>query len=384
MLTAASPTSSSQFRWLSSVAECFEAMLSAIQEAKESVRLEMYIYTESGIGERFRDALAQAAERGVRVRVLIDALGSLTMSESFWDPLIRAGGEFRWFNPLHLRRLAIRNHRKLLVCDERIAFIGGFNIAPEYEGDGVTKGWYDLGFQFSGVLVREVAASFDAMFALADFQHRRFPRLRRPRLSNLISTADGQLLLTAPGRGRKFLKQALLHDLRRPRQVKIISAYFLPTRPIRQGLFRAAHQGGRVQLIMAGKSDVPISQLASRHFYQAFLRAGVEVYEYQPQILHAKLFVIDEVVYVGSANLDRRSLSINYELLLRLANKRLAGEAAEIFDSALARCKRIDPSEWRRCRGFWSKLKEQCAFWLLARVDPYVAHRQMQRLQSWK
>src|SRR5262245_46102403 len=200
MLTADSLISSSQFHWFSSVSECLEAMLGAIEEARESVRLEMYIYVESSIGQRFRDALARAAKRGVRVRVLIDALGSLTLSESFWVPLIRGGGEFRWFNPLHVRRFSIRNHRKLLACDDRIAFIGGFNIAPEYEGDGVTKGWYDLGIRFSGVLVRELAASFDELFALADFQHSRFIRLRRPRISNLISTYDGQLLLTAPGR----------------------------------------------------------------------------------------------------------------------------------------------------------------------------------------
>src|SRR6185436_12904561 len=101
-------------------------------------------------------------------------------------------------------------------------------------------------------------------------------------------------------------------------------------------------------------------------------------YEYEPQILHAKLVVIDDVVYVGSANLDRRSLFINYELLLRLPNKRFAGEAAEIFKMALAHCRQIDAAEWRRARNFWSRLKERCAFWLLTRVDPYVARHQMQ------
>jgi cardiolipin synthase len=151
--------------------------------------------------------------------------------------------------------------------------------------------------------------------------------LRRRGLSNLVSTQDGQLLLTAPGRGPKFLKQALLHDFRRATRARIISAYFLPTRPIRQAIFRAVRQGGRVQLITAGKSDVPLAQLASRRFYQAFLSAGVEVYEYEPQILHAKLLVIGDVVYVGSANLDRRSLFINYELLLRLPNGGLASAA---------------------------------------------------------
>src|SRR5437773_2744774 len=118
MLTTVPPISALKFRWFSSVSESFEAMLRAIDEARESVRLEMYIYTDSAIGGRFRAALVRAAERGVRVQVLIDALGSLTLPESFWQPLLRAGGEFRWFNPLQLKRLSIRNHRKLLACDD--------------------------------------------------------------------------------------------------------------------------------------------------------------------------------------------------------------------------------------------------------------------------
>jgi len=359
-------------------------MLAAIDEARTSVRLEMYIYTDSAIGERFRSALVRAAERGARVRVLIDALGSLTLSASYWEPLLRAGGQFRWFNPLQLNRLSIRNHRKLLACDERVAFIGGFNIAEEYEGDGVAMGWYDLGIQLSGVLAKELAVSFDLLFGLADFQHKRFTRLRRSRLSSIVSTYDGQLLLAAPGRRRSYLKQTLLHDFHLARNVKIISAYFLPTRAIRRALTGVARRGGQVQLIMAGKSDVPLSQLASRHFYQSYLRAGVEIFEYIPQILHAKLFIIDGVVYVGSANLDQRSLFINYELLVRLPNRQLAEGAEEIFRAALANSARIDAATWPTSRGLWTRLKERCAFWLLARVDPYVAQRQLDRLRTFR
>src|SRR5215813_1751035 len=99
-------------------------MLSAISAAKEAVRLEMYIYTASPLGEKFRDALVQARRRGARVRVLIDALGSMTLAQSFWEPLTELGGEFRWFNPVSLRRWTYRNHRKVLACDEAVAFIG--------------------------------------------------------------------------------------------------------------------------------------------------------------------------------------------------------------------------------------------------------------------
>ncbi len=101
----------------------------------------------------FREALVRARERGARVRVLVDAIGSMLLSNHFWEPLQRAGGEVRVFNPMALRRVTIRNHRKLLVCDERMAFVGGFNISPEYEGDGITDGWCDVGLKIEGPLV---------------------------------------------------------------------------------------------------------------------------------------------------------------------------------------------------------------------------------------
>src|SRR5689334_9026090 len=116
------------YNWLSAGRETFPAMLAAIDAAQVSVCLGSYMYVASALGERFCEALIRARQRGASVRVLIDALGSLTLPWSFWRPLLEAGGEVRLFNPLSLGRLGIRNHRKLLVCDERVAFIGGFNI----------------------------------------------------------------------------------------------------------------------------------------------------------------------------------------------------------------------------------------------------------------
>ena len=127
-------------------------MLEAIDSAKVSVRLEMYIFEDSPLGVKFRDALVRAAGRGARVMVLNDAVGSFGLSESFWEPLGRAGGEFRWFNPIKFGRMLYRDHRKILVCDDTRAFVGGFNIAPEYDGDGVTGGWRDLGMEVRGTL----------------------------------------------------------------------------------------------------------------------------------------------------------------------------------------------------------------------------------------
>jgi cardiolipin synthase len=120
-------------------------MLEAIDAARRSVRLEIYTFSEGALGERFRETLLRAHQRGVKVRVLIDGLGSMGLPATFWDPFTTAGGEMRIFNPIALHRMSIRDHRKLLVCDEEIAFVGGFNIAPEYEGDGVKCGWCDVG-----------------------------------------------------------------------------------------------------------------------------------------------------------------------------------------------------------------------------------------------
>jgi cardiolipin synthase len=204
--------------------------------------------------------------------------------------------------------------------------------------------------------------------------------LRRAQHKRVVAAAGEQLLLGGPGRGWNPIRRALLRDLAHARDVRIIEAYFLPSWRIRRALARVARSGGTVQLILPGKSDVALSRLAGRSLYQRLLKAGAEVHEFAPQILHAKLLVLDNVVYVGSANLDPRSLSINYELMIRFENPQLAGEAREIVADTLRHAQRIDPAAWKRSRSFWTRLKERWAYWLLARIDPHVARWQWRSL----
>ena len=157
-------------------------------------------------------------------------------------------------------------------------------------------------------------------------------------------------------------------------------AYFLPTRRLRHRLAQVVRRGGKVQLMLAGKSDVAISQLAGQSLYRRFLRAGVEICEYQPQVLHAKLIIIDAIVYVGSANLDQRSLNINYELMVRFDNENLAGQARRLFEDKLQHCRPISLESWTRSRTFWQRLKQRLAYLLLVRVDPDIARRQWRAL----
>jgi cardiolipin synthase len=379
----------SGFRWLETVDEAFEVMLAAVEAATTSIRLEVYIYRVSPIGEAVRDALIRACQRRIKVQVLVDALGSISLPEKFWDPLIEAGGEFRWFNPLKLKRLGFRNHRKLLVVDDKIAFVGGFNVAPEYQGDGVTKGWHDLGLQVPPALAKQLADTFDLMFGLAEYRHRRLARYRRSHIARLAETPEGQLLTNAPGRGPHAMKSTLLHDIHQSRTVDIISAYFLPPRQMRRAMMRASRAGRPVRLILAGKSDVKLSQLASRYLYKSLLRAGVRIYEYQPQILHTKLYLFDDVFYVGSANMDKRSLMVNYELLVRVKHHELAEYGRAFFAKTLANCTEITMADWRASHTVWSRFKEQWAYFVLSKLDPYltqlqlkVMHREMEHGHS--
>jgi cardiolipin synthase len=370
------------YNWLNAGDEIFPAMLSAIDAAQESVCFEIYTYENSPLGNRFREALMRACQRGARVRVLVDALGSFSLPDNFWDPLRSAGGEVRIFNPIALKRLAIRNHRKLLVCDERVAFVGGFNIAPDYEGDGVQRGWCDVGMKIEGPLTEQLASSFEEMFARADFHHKRFVRLRKFGVKKTVALPAEQILFSGPGRGRNPIKRALRKDLVRARHVQMIVAYFLPTWRLRRDLMRVVRRGGRVQLILAGKSDVHLSQRAGQSLYGRLLKSGVEIYEYQPQILHAKLFIVDDIVYAGSANLDQRSLQINYELMIRFENKEIVQGARALFANHLKQCRRITREEWRKSRTLWQRLEQRWAYFLLNRIDLYFARRQWRDLPN--
>ena len=369
------------FRWLRTGDEAFSAMIADMDAAQKSVRLEMYIFADCLLGASFLGALVRAAKRGVSVQLLVDAFGSFYLPDNYWAPLREAGGSMRWFNPMTYDRFGFRDHRKLLVVDEQTACIGGFNIASEYQGDGVNKGWCDLGLRVVGPLAVELARSFDELFQRADMAHPPFTRLRKPLLARRVATRQGILLHGGPGRGFNSFKRFLRRDLARAHSVTIMTAYFLPTFRIRRDLMRLARAGVPVRLLLAGKTDVPMSQHACHRLYSMMLRAGIEIYEYQPQVLHAKLIIIDDVVYIGSSNLDIRSLNINYELMVRVRKKTLAQEALQLAEASLSRCNRIDPATWRQSRSFWMKLWERWDYFLLARVDAYIARRQLRRLR---
>jgi cardiolipin synthase len=272
-------------------------------------------------------------------------------------------------------RFGLRDHRKLLICDDRQAFINGLNIGPEYAGDGVRQGWRDLGLHLDGGLARELAQAFDEMFFLANFPTwKQFAWKRHAIRTRHIQHEETTILLSAPGWRRNPLIRILARDFSDARTISILCAYFLPTGKVLRSLLRATRRGAKIRLILAGRSDMMVMQMATRGLYRQLLRAGVEIYEYQPQVLHAKLVIVDNrVVYAGSANLDVRSLHLNYELLARIEDPRLAGEATAIFEGDLVHSQRIRMEAWVRSRNWWNRLLSRLAYFLLRHLDPYLA-----------
>ena len=367
-------------RWLVDGDATFAAMLAMIRQARESVCLETYMVRPGEPAESLLAGLLQARERGVRVRVLYDAFGSEGLPVTFFFQLEAAGGEVRMFSPARRLRLAFRDHRKLLVCDARRAIVGGNNIGPEYAGDGVNHGWRDLALEIEGPIGATLALSFEAMYLLAPISASGIRKFRAAVRSLPTPAGAVRLLSSGPGWRRGALDATLRFDLRRAGDVRCMAGYFLPPARIRRALHRCAARGGAVQLLLAGKSDVPVARYAAEHLYTTMMDNGAELYEYQPQVLHAKLILMDDLVYVGSCNMDRRSLDINFELLLRLDWPELAEQGRALFGAALALSRRVPAEEWRARRRWWQELRSTVAYWLLTRIDPLLARRPLRSL----
>ena len=288
----------------------------------------------------------------------------------------------KWFNAPSLGTWSFRDHRKLVVVDSSIAFVGGCNIAEEYNGDGVIHGWRDGGLRIKGPVALDLEAEFDEQFAHADEKQWHVLRKKRRNKKHTHQVTDPSLrpLFIRPGYGSSPLRDAMRKDLIRAKDIAITCAYFLPSTGMLRQFRKAVHGGARMRLMLGGKSDVRLMQLASKALYSRLLRARIEVYEYQPQILHAKLLVIDDHVYVGSSNLDPRSLRSNFEIMIRIHDPALAVRARQQFEDDVQHSHRITP-EARRATPWWTRLKQRLARWLLATVDPRLSEGMLRRLR---
>jgi cardiolipin synthase len=367
------------FRWHDTGAALLGAELEAISQARKEILLEHYIFRASAVAERFRDALIEAARRGVKVTLLLDAVGCFMLSNTYFNELTSAGGTVAWFNPVHWRLWIFRDHRKILIVDGSRAFVGGCNIAPEYEGDGITQGWRDGGIEVNGPVVVTLIESFEDQLAKAG----RWKWARRRKRNAWIKVGDDvSVLLTRPGFHQNAFQWALQSDLQHARDVSITMAYFLPVGRMKRMLLKAARHAERFRLLLPGKIDVPVLQVATRALYGAFQRSGARIFEYQPQVLHAKVLIIDDIVYVGSSNLDPRSISINFEVMLRIRSAPLARQAMAMFERDLTHSTEVPRQSWRKAASWWLQIKQKLARAVFTRLDLGVAQALAEKVES--
>lgn len=350
----------------------FPTMLREIRNAKKTITFETFVYWQGQIGQQFADALCERAKAGVRVHVLLDWVGSNRMERAILKQLLDSPIQVERYHPLswfHLGRLNNRTHRKLLVIDGRIGFTGGVGIAEEWTGDAQDeRHWRDTHFRVEGPVVAQMQAAF-----LDNWMKVRREVLHGPDYFPVLEPAgdvDAQMFKSSAGGGSESMHLMYLLAITAAEKSLLISnAYFVPDQISRDALRAAVRRGVRVQVLVPGRhTDQPAVRHASRSLWGSLLRAGVELYEYQPTMFHVKSMIVDATwVAVGSANFDSRSFSLNDEANLCVFDERFAREQIELFRTDLQRAKRITYRRWLR-RPFELRAVDRMAAWLRSQL----------------
>lgn len=332
----------------------YAALISALQRARHSVSISYYIICDDRIGRTICDILIRRARAGVQVRMIYDAFGSRCLRSGFLTQLRRAGIDIRpyapfrfpWFTPSALRR----NHRKVVIVDDRIALLGGINLACYYLGSSDRGVWRDEHLSIEGDAVADLQRLFQADWRRAggaDFT------------PDLPPAPSGQspIQIAWSGRGgsRQVLTEAFLSViLRAEREIRISSPYFMPPVELLRALRCAANGGVRVRIMIPAASDSRLLDLVAESYIDDLLAAGVELYRYEKGFLHAKFLVVDDrLAAVGTANMDYRSLELNEEVTAFLYDRRAVRSLAQTFDRDLQASRPVTPNNWHP--RFWRR-----------------------------
>lgn len=374
----------------------FDSLLREISAAGTSVSLETFIFEDSPLGTRVLEALVAAARRGVRVRLLVDGLGSAAWVRKRGVALSEAHFELRVFHPLPvfllpwfsfganglahffalLRRINRRDHRKVCVIDVKTAWVGSFNISSNHLGgarvadhtnrlQGRPYGWRDTAARVEGRAVGDLQRGFDDIWrrawglSAARFHAPRPAFLRAPSALSVAKSswvASSLVRLNTRRQARLVLYRDLLFRITKARQrIWITNAYFVPDGALVRALSAAARSGLDVRILVPAVSDVPFMPFVSAAFYFALLRAGVRIFEFTDGVLHAKTMLIDSWVSVGSTNLNHRSLLHDLEADVVLLQPDSIVHMRQIFENDLAHAREVSMRDWRE-RPWWQKL----------------------------
>jgi len=330
--------------------QIFPAMLGAIRSAKRSISLETYVFEDGEIARQFTEALAERAQAGVKVNAILDAQGTQKMGRQNLERLRNAGVEVAkyhsalWPDP---RRYNNRTHRKLLIIDGKIGFVGGVGIADLWTGNADSpQHWRDNHYRVTGPVVAQLQATFATSWLItrgqvlhgADY----FPPLAPtgPYLAQAIRSGVHNENLDL---------MYLLGIASAQKTLRIENPYFLPDDLMRKELAEAAKRGVKVEVVVPGKRiDQKLARLASRRHWPELIRAGVRIFEYEPTMVHVKLMIVDDIfVSIGSGNFDNRSIRLNDEANLDVLDRDLAAQQTHLFESDKKQSREVTPEELR-------------------------------------
>ncbi|HET9024957.1 MAG TPA: cardiolipin synthase ClsB [Burkholderiaceae bacterium] len=376
---------------LRSGAEFFPRLLAAIDAARHSIHLETYIFELDAVGERVADALQAAAGRGVAVRLLVDAFGSAKAIPALRERMVAGGVRFRAFRPgiwwRLERRLLRRLHRKTALVDDRVAFVGGINIIDDHHHPGVDGTdigpRYDFAVACEGPLVALIAFVVKRLWWTVSAGDRR-PGDAPPRYIELSpplpENMRAALLLRDNLRNRRTIEHAYLDGIESARkEVLIASAYFLPGRKLIHALCAAAQRGVRVRLLLQGRVEYRLQHYAQQALYGRLVQAGVQIHEYTPSFLHAKVAVFDEVwSTVGSSNIDPYSLLLAREANVAVIDSGFATQLRGELERAIAREAVAVHAPALEQRPWWKRLGYRLAY-ATVRLITFVAVRRVEQ-----
>ncbi|MBM3839595.1 MAG: cardiolipin synthase B [Verrucomicrobia bacterium] len=333
--------------------QIFPAMLEAIRSARKTINLESYIYWSGEVGRRFTDALTERARSGVRVHVLLDWVGSRRIDSELLRRMRAAGVDVQKYNPLvwyNLARVNHRDHRKLLIVDGTVGFIGGAGVADIWLGNADSPAhWRDTHFRLEGPAVGQMQAAFmdnwmkTTANVLDGLDY--FP--------DLLPVGDhfAQVIKSSPREGTESVRLMYLISIAAARKsIRLSMPYFVPGALTTQQLLDARKRGVAVEIIVPGaRTDTPIVRHASRSKWGPLLEAGVKIYEYQPTMYHCKMMIVDDFwVSVGSANFDSRSFRLNDESNLNVLSSDFAAEQVRLFEHDKRQSREVAYQDWKR------------------------------------
>ncbi len=351
--------------------QIYSAMLDAIREARTNITFETFVFRDE-VGATFVEELANASRRGVQVHMMLDWLGSRTMNQDLLQAARAAGCELQLYHPpswYHLGRLNNRTHRKLLIIDGRIGFTGGVGMGREWKpGCNGLPPWRETHFRAEGPVVAQMQAVFvdnwikttGRVLHGAEY----FPTL------SPVGDMEAQMFGSSPVGGSESMHLMVLLALTAAKtSIDIENAYFVPDKLTVEALCSAARRGVRVRIVVPGRhTDARIGRWAAHGLYGALLESGIQLYEYQPTMMHCKVLVIDGLwSSVGSSNFDDRSFRLNDEANLNIFSRDVAREQIALIDADIQHSRRMVLNKWRH-RKFGRRLNERLALLLRSQL----------------